>query len=475
MNELTSRKITLTEVLAAKDERADVQAEMRRRHKLPLVSMTVNIAGNVKYSDDTVDLLYGALLVVRQRLKAVGLGIREERLLHSHGGPAVILAVDGDTTDLKQVAISLEERLSYGRLLDIDVFTADGRQISRKECGLPPRSCLLCSEPAAVCVRSAAHGEGAVLAAMNALVGDFRAEATRCYSATVEIIGSAALEAMLVEVACTPAPGLVDRDNSGAHRDMDIFTFIKSSSVLAPAMYRCAAAGMSHGGRPEVLLPILRRIGQEAEKTMFTATAGVNTQKGLLFLLGVLAAAAAIAYRRTSNPGAASIAEVAAAVCEGVVARELATLREKAGTEKLTAGERLYLRYGITGIRGEIAAGLPSVLQTGLPVYRSALGAGLLLNDALVHALVALMAVAEDTTIVHRHGPDTLHAVQKEAAAIMSAGGMLTEQGRRLIKELDRRFIRRNISPGGSADLLAASYFLYAVEQRLASFNRKTD
>jgi holo-ACP synthase/triphosphoribosyl-dephospho-CoA synthase len=467
MNDSTPREITLAELLAAKDERAAMRAELRGRHELPIISMTVNMVGSVKYSADTVDVLYGSLPALRRQLKTAGLAVREERLLHSPGGPVAIIAVVGEPAVIKEAAVALENQLPYGRLLDIDVFAADGRQISRGDCGLPPRTCLLCSEPATACVRSAVHEQGAVLAAMNELVGNFRAEATRAYPQVVELIGSAALEAMLMEVACTPAPGLVDRDNSGAHRDMDIFTFIKSSSALAPAMYRCAAAGLGHEGRPAALLPILRRIGREAEKAMFAATDGVNTQKGLLFLMGVLAAATALACRRTPTTGVAEIVAVAAAICEDIVVRELVALQETAGTEKTTAGEKLYLRYGITGIRGELAAGLPAVLRTGLPAYRSALDAGLPINDALVHALIALMTVTEDTTIVHRHGPDTLIAVQKEATAVMAAGGMRTENGRRLIKELDCRYIHRNISPGGSADLLAATYFLHTVEERL--------
>lgn len=297
------------------------------------------------------------------------------------------------------------------------------------------------------------------------------AESTRAYPQLVETIGSAVLEAMLMEVACTPAPGLVDRKNSGAHNDMDFFTFLKSSSALVPAMYRCAAAGYRHEGRPAALLPVLRHIGREAERAMFSATDGVNTQKGLLFLLGVLAASAAFICRRESAPKAADICAVTAEVCEGVVDRELKAFRESAGIEKATAGEILYLRYGITGIRGEMEAGLPAVLQTGLPVYRLAMEAGLSLNDALVHALIALMTVTQDTTILHRHGPKVLKDVQKKAAALMAAGGMISKKGRNLIQRLDRQFIRRNISPGGSADLLAATYFLWIVEQRLAKVN----
>jgi holo-ACP synthase/triphosphoribosyl-dephospho-CoA synthase len=467
MEETRDRQASLEDVLAARDGRAEAQAELRQRYGLPVVSMTVNMAGTAKYSDDTVSLLYEALIVLRGRLRAAGLAPREERLLHAAGGPAAILAVAGDPAALKRLGVGVEEELPGGRLVDIDVFAADGRQIGRADLGLPPRACLLCGGPAAVCVRSAAHDKGEVLAAMRRLILCHKAGVTRRWPPAAETAATAALEAMLMETACTPAPGLVDRANSGAHGDMDYFTFLRSSGALAPYLLRCALAGAGHEGRPSGLLPVLRAIGGEGERAMFAATGGVNTQKGLLFLLGVLAAAAALAARSDRKPAAGDIASLAGAVCEGIVERELAALKEKAATGKLTAGERLYLEHGMTGIRGEMAAGLPAVTKTGLPVYRAALADGLPLNDALVQALLALMTVAEDTTVVNRHGPGALAAVRRGAAAVLAAGGMRTEQGRRAVEELDRDFVRRNISPGGAADLLAATHFLHTVEARL--------
>ncbi len=467
MDETTNRPAGLADVLAARDERAAARAELRQRHGLPVVSMTANMAGAEKYNDDTVNLLYDALAVLRGRLRDAGFAPREERLLHAAGGPSAILAVAGDPAALKRLGIDLEEELAGGRLLDIDVFDAAGRQLGRADLGLPPRACLLCGGPAAVCVRSAAHDQEAVLAAMRRLVLCHRAGATRRWPPVAETAATAALAAMLMEIACTPAPGLVDRANSGAHGDMDFFTFLKSSAALAPYLLRCAAAGAGHAGRPAELLPVLRAIGGEGEQAMFAATGGVNTQKGLLFILGVLAAAAALAARSTPKPAAAAIAALAGAVCEGIVERELAALKEKAAAGKPTAGERLYLEHGITGIRGEMAAGLPAVTETGLPVFRAALADGLPLNDALAQALLALMTVAEDTTVVNRHGPAALAAVRREAAAVLAAGGVRTAAGLLAAAELDRDFIRRNISPGGAADLLAATYFLHTVEAEL--------
>lgn len=286
----------------------------------------------------------------------------------------------------------------------------------------------------------------------------------------VEIIGSTALEAMLMEAACAPSPGLVDRFNSGAHRDMDIFTFIQSSAALAPGMYSCAMAAWEHEGPREAILPTLRLVGAEAEKSMFNATKGVNTQKGLLFLMGIMVVASVLAVKAGKQRHIAqSIGKIAADVCKNIVERELKSLHGRPPKCRLTAGERLYLTYGVTGIRGEIENGLPAVFGKGLPGLIDGINRGLSLNNALIHSLLALMTVVEDTTILHRHNLDVLKAVQQDAAGILEEGGMFTKIGREMTRKLDQKYIERNISPGGSADLLAITYFLYAIEKRIGS------
>ena len=64
----------------------------------------------------------------------------------------------------------------------------------------------------------------------------------------------------------TPKPGLVDRKNSGSHRDMDIFTFLNSTSVLFPYFERCVRQAMGGTLGPEELLAALRWEGKLAER-----------------------------------------------------------------------------------------------------------------------------------------------------------------------------------------------------------------
>lgn len=457
------QEITLEAVLEAKERLASLQAELRRAHRLPVVSFTVNIPGAVKDSPDIQQLLRGAVDRFRALALDAGFSILEERFMYMSTGPAAILAAAGEADTLKQSAIAIEESGLYARLFDIDVFDAEGRQISRSKLGYTDRTCFLCAEPAVLCRRSSKHTSQELKQNVDERLTSFKAAATDHWPETVWTLGSWAVEAMLMEAACTPSPGLVDRDNSGAHKDMDFFTFLMSSSALAGSMFRCADAGYKHSGSPQELLPVLRYIGKDGEKQMLQATGGVNTQKGLMFLLGILTAAAAFALKQSGTADANKVLDVTAAMTQGIVARELTPLHQKLPTE-LTAGEKLYIKYGVTGIRGEVEAGIPSIRNQGLPIFKKALERGLSLNDTLVHTLMSLMTVVEDTTILNRHDMQVLLDVKSQAKEVMDTGGMLTETGRVQISALDDEFIKRNISPGGVADLLAATYFLYLVE-----------
>lgn len=464
MQHIPSYQVNFQDVLEAKEKRAAFQRQLREEYHAPLMSITVNMPGSVKYNEDTVGLVYRVLDKVRPLIEAAGVILLEERFYHLSAGPTAILAFQGEAEIVKAIGISLEDSLPYGRLVDIDVFDDQGRQLSRGGLGIEQRKCFICSQMAVDCMRAGRHTHEETMAAARKLIELYRAEQVKVWSGAVEIIAQTALEAMMAEVACTPAPGLVDRHNSGAHQDMDFFSFILSSSAISPAMYQCAAAGWEHRGEPEGVLAVLRTIGSEAETKMFAATRGVNTQKGLLFLMGVMTAATAMVLRKHGSSSMDQILTAAAGICRGIVERELSALRNAGPEKKLTAGERLYLNHGITGIRGEVEAGLPVIAACGIPALKQALGAGLSLNDSLVHALMALITETQDTTILNRHDISMLVYVRQEAQAAIDAGGMLTEQGRIRILELDELFISKNISPGGSADLLAVTYFLYRME-----------
>ena len=280
------------------------------------------------------------------------------------------------------------------------------------------------------------------------------------FDADLQKVGQYLTQAILLEVSTHPKPGLVTRLSNGAHKDMSIFTFMMSSAVLSKAFNDLQDIGQAHRGTLAELFCKLRSYGVGAEAELLRVTKGVNTQRGILFAGGIVSAVSGYAMNMGLSRDALlpMIKEMAA----GLVARELKNLDHAA----MTAGEKLYYKYGITGIRGEVENGFPSVVNYGLPALEDAFDKGATINDALVHTLIALMTVVEDSNVIWRTDYDTLLEVQRIAKNILSLGSVFTEKGRMAIAETERYFLQRRISPGGSADLLSVTITLYLLEHK---------
>ena len=186
---------------------------------------------------------------------------------------------------------------------------------------------------------------------------------------------------------------------------------------------------------------------------MLKATDGVNTHKGAIFCMGLLCAATGRLSPDTWQ--ADRILTEAGAMAAEVLQTDLSGITPETA---VTTGQQLYAAYGITGIRGQAAAGFPAIREVGLPALQRGLKQGLSLNDAGAATLLHLLTVTEDTNIIHRSDLQTLHALQAQLTAQLSETPYPTPEE---IKKLDSAFIERNLSPGGTADLLAATYFLF--------------
>lgn len=276
-------------------------------------------------------------------------------------------------------------------------------------------------------------------------------------------ISKLSIKALLYEVAVTPKPGLVDRNNSGAHKDMDFFTFLDSSLSLIYYFNKCTNAGISFSGDDySNLLKDLRPIGIQAEFDMYCATYGVNTHKGLIFSIGIIAAAAGVHFNRLKSIYMASkeISEMVKFIAKDITL-ELMDIEDK---ENLTYGEKLYFKYGVKGIRGEVEEGFETVLKYSLPVLKDLLNDGKHINDVLVQVLLHLIANTEDSNILGRHDQKTLNHAKEMATIALAMGGYFNPQGKEYIEKMDKYFIENNISPGGSADLIAVTIMLYFIE-----------
>ncbi|MVB11367.1 2-(5''-triphosphoribosyl)-3'-dephosphocoenzyme-A synthase [Caprobacter fermentans] len=193
---------------------------------------------------------------------------------------------------------------------------------------------------------------------------------------------------------------------------------------------------------------------------MFSVTGGVNTHKGAIFSIGLLCAAAGFQFRDQDHVTAESMAFLSSQIAKTEMEREWDNILRR---PPHTKGERLFLRYGNRGIRGEAAEGYPSVLAV-FPEFEKELASGAQMNAVKLQTLFRLMAITEDTNVLARCGTEALAWMKKTAGQVLTAGGAYSEKGMALIKKLDAIFTARNISPGGCADLLSAVLFLHQLE-----------
>jgi triphosphoribosyl-dephospho-CoA synthase len=260
-------------------------------------------------------------------------------------------------------------------------------------------------------------------------------------------LSTAAVCALLEEAELTPKPALVDRRGNGAHHDLDLARLRRSAQSLQEGfadIARAAAVEKSPLRQREQI----GRIGRDMERRMLTATGGSNAHRGAIWSLGLLVAAAA---QRRSERNAARIAAAAAA---------LARLPDRFAPRPLSNGERVRLRFGATGARGEARAAFPHAIGVGLPTLRAARNRGVPEDCARLDALMAIMASLDDTCLLHRGGVVALQTAKAGARAVLAAGGTALPAGMERLHRLHAELMALWASPGGSADLLAVTLFL---------------
>ncbi|HIU17891.1 MAG TPA: triphosphoribosyl-dephospho-CoA synthase [Candidatus Avidesulfovibrio excrementigallinarum] len=444
----------LPQVLDAREQRWHARLELARTHQRPVLSATLRLPHLLR-------LEYQDLLLREAGAFLASLPVVFSRATTDADGPHLLAAIDLDAGEIKRRALHFETSPA-GALLDLDVTGTDGLALSRDDCGLPPRPCLVCGQTARECVRARRHSTDEVRAEVER-----RIHPDLGHASPLRRLAALARLAVEDDVRTHPKPGLVTPRTNGAHNDMDAALLLKSSDALAPYWLECVLAGHETSRKDtHLLLHRLKPLGLEAEQAMFAATGGVNTHKGLVFSLGLACAAAGLILRAPEPAPIPLVQALCREVClmtTGLVERELAT-----GKEPRTAGERAYLQHGVTGARGEAAAGFPTVRHWALPrLYRDS-AAGLDWNSCRAHATLALMAhLRGDTNLIKRGGPEGLQRVNQEAAAALQAGGLTTQDGRARIAALEQTCLDGRLSAGGCADMLALACFLYRFTQTL--------
>lgn len=250
------------------------------------------------------------------------------------------------------------------------------------------------------------------------------------------LVADLAERALRLELDTTPKPGLVDRQDNGAHKDMDYALMSKSISALRPYLTRLAVESAK-----DIDPAKIKEVGIEAEKAMLKATGGVNTHKGALFCIGLSVAAASNLASATGSVQAYSFKEL--------VSRAASEIPSARGTH----GAEAKRSFKAVGALENARAAYPELFADWLPYYRSLEGDPFRCHKTLLH----IMTTLDDTNILHRRGAEGLAHAEAEAARLLED---FSESG---LSSLNKDFIRENISPGGSADMLSLTIFIESI------------
>ena len=438
-------EVTLSQILNSRDERVERQQKILKQFKYPIISFTMNIAGPVKTSPLIERAFFEGVRLIRESLQENSIAHQEINV--NATGCEAIFSVNDKASKIKDICTDIEDNLSVGRFFDMDVIDVDGNKLERKNV----RGCFVCGAPGRNCAASRAHSVTELQTATREVIESYFFQVDRKHCAAL------AVGSLLDEVHTTPKPGLVDCRNSGSHSDMDIHLFEKSANALETYFAECFSIGKNTAGlSPGEIFPLLRTAGMKAEKTMYSATGGVNTHKGIVYSMGILCASTGRLWTPEKPfKSALDICLESARIAQDAIRKDFEN------SDTTTAGKKLYFQYGLTGIRGEVASGFESVLKIGLPCFKKLMDKNLSQNDAGAITLLHFIANVKDTNIYHRGGIEGAKYAALAAKNILSCS---PEPKKRQIELLDDDFIGHNLSPGGCADLLAITYFLYNFE-----------
>ena len=541
------KEVTTEDICRARDIRMEKLGKHFKGSAEGVILFLLNIPGSIKDSSLYRNIFNTGLRILKYNLSKnnIDFYVREISFPESGTGPEAYISVSGaDLMSVKKITAEIENSHPLGRIFDMDLFS---RNLEQVKSGREMRKCFVCGSPAFECARSRRHP-------LPEIIDRIRITGEKYFNSLIWKTAANASRAMMTEVLVTPKPGLVDRANSGAHSDMDIFTFTDSTSALVKTFYEMAEAGFIFGstetadaenysasplssGNPKIntevsddnygkeiaeesdrnrtetnsnspenrekdltlLLGPLRKIGIEGEKAMFEITKGVNTQKGLIFSIGILSGAAgylAAESRDEITPELLCI--TGKKIVKGITekdfnkentginkkTKELSRKTEadssdgvyptgKPGSEtqpednrETTTGEKLFRKYGIKGARGEAEGGFKSSLRA-LSILKTHLENEWDFNMALTETLIHIISETEDTNIPGRNSIGTLAYAEDRCRTFIKEGGVFRDNGIEELEKLDRDFIDKNISPGGSADILATTLFLFFMEKEL--------
>ena len=434
----------------AREQRAFLKKQIARQG-FPCVSLSLNVPGFPK-SNPTVKAFFDLCLSdLKYFFKAHLIDIHPLDAIQkcdAAGDFFITSCLKGIKTlpELKQICEDFEANHRLGRFIDVDLNDELGNTVSSGKSKL----CFFCSEkPAIECRRENTHDQEQLRSFMFSKMAEYCRQQREV--TIIKQLSSLGLKALLSEISLTPKPGLVDKFSNGSHSDMNYQTFIDSSSAISPWFGELVQAGFSFKENDLAkALPIIRNIGLRMESAMYEATRNINTQKGIIFLLGLSLFACGKLFSQNDRFETERFRATISDICKDLVKNELINSSKIDNSH----GEDIFQKYGFSGARGEAESGFRTVFEFGLPQLS---GITVLNDEAMIKCFLAIASNNNDTNILYRRGMEVLSVFQE-----LCKKALVDFNDRNYSAVIDY-CKSENISPGGSADLLAVAIFVWSV------------
>ena len=412
----------MSDILIAREARSThIQSLMNEYKYKTITILKLNVVGKNK---NPINMRFICLLFDNEIKKEFGTKIIQSEKVESIDGDYIYYVIDEDGSYVKEKTIYIEDNNYLGRLVDIDVYNQTS--ISREDISCEMRRCLICDNYAHICARSQAHPQKEIELKVQELIEEY----------LTNILLNIVMHSIYDELDMYPKFGLVSKRDNGSHTDMEYETFVRSIFAIKPYIKEYILYGVKGLDHPLEL----QRIGLLAETAMFEATNNINTQKGLIFALGLFLPALSKAIINNRNESYI-ISEIQRTAIE-IIGDYYSKLDVK---EHLSHGDQIYLDYGIKGIRGEALKGFKILFS--IPSFQD-----LEYDDQNHEYMIQILSKIIDTTVVHKKGFKTMKQVQTDMDDIIKKGGYT--ENKELFNQISESYKKQGISPGGASDML---------------------
>ncbi len=269
-------------------------------------------------------------------------------------------------------------------------------------------------------------------------------------------VAKLATKALLYEVSISPKAGLVSRLSNGSHKDMNFYTFIDSALSLNNYFSECFVYGQENDFYSPSFFKNLRDLGKKAEREMYQATDGINTHKGTIFSMGIIISVLASYLKEADKIDLKVLSKKIKNMCSPLL-EELENINNFS-----TYGEKAFKNYHLTGARGLALSGYDIALLDGINKLKEFTKI-LDFETSCILLLLYYISILDDTNIVNRADFETLKEIQILCKNLYeeNSKSLSKEKIRNEMSKLNDIFIEKNISAGGSADLLILTIFVY--------------